>query len=140
MSSENSKENVKHSGGCHCGAVRWEVFAPAEIEAYDCNCSICMKKQNRHFIVAKSLFTLLKGEDMLTTYQCNTKVAKHPFCKVCGVQSFYVPRSNPDSYGIMPHCIDSNTIEKLTFKTFDGQNWETTMKTQAPVALGSSTD
>ena len=32
---------VVHRGGCHCGRVRFEVDAPAVIDALDCNCSIC---------------------------------------------------------------------------------------------------
>ena len=64
------------------------------------SCSICDKKQNKHFIVPKSSLTLLSGEQHLTTYVFNTMQAKHMFCKVCGVQSFYQPRSNPDGWGI----------------------------------------
>uniref|UniRef100_A0A914QUC0 CENP-V/GFA domain-containing protein n=1 Tax=Panagrolaimus davidi TaxID=227884 RepID=A0A914QUC0_9BILA len=126
-----------HKGSCHCGAIEWECIGPSEIEAITCNCSICNKKQNHHFIVSSKNFKLLKGEENLTTYTFNTGNAKHKFCKICGVQSFYIPRSNPDSVAIMPHCIDSNTIEKLTYKTFDGQKWEETMKTQAPKAFES---
>ncbi|XP_022422539.1 centromere protein V-like, partial [Delphinapterus leucas] len=51
---------VKHTGGCHCGAVRFEVWASADLHIFDCNCSICKKKQNRHFIVPASRFKLLK--------------------------------------------------------------------------------
>lgn len=40
-----------------------------------------------------------QGSDNLTTYTFNTHAAKHTFCKTCGVQSFYTPRSNPDGYG-----------------------------------------
>ena len=42
---------------------------------------------------------LLQGADCLTTYAFNTRKAKHTFCRECGVQSFYQPRSNPDGYG-----------------------------------------
>ncbi|KAK2155579.1 hypothetical protein LSH36_236g02000 [Paralvinella palmiformis] len=90
---------VTHSGGCHCGAVRFTVEAPSDLTVYDCNCSICTKKQNVHFIVPTSRFKLIQGEDHLTLYQFNTKIAKHLFCKTCGVQAFYKPRSNPDGYG-----------------------------------------
>ena len=58
-------------------------------------------KQNHHFIVPKSRFTLLKGADKITTYTFNTHIAKHTFCSLCGVQSFYSPRSNPDGYGTL---------------------------------------
>ena len=30
-----------HAGGCHCGRVRFEVDAPAELSVAECNCSIC---------------------------------------------------------------------------------------------------
>ncbi|KAH9525546.1 hypothetical protein Btru_001676 [Bulinus truncatus] len=115
---------VEHFGGCHCGAVRFKVLAPDSVDVFECNCSICTKKQNFHFIVPKSNFTLLQGEDSITTYTFNKKLAKHTFCKICGVQSFYTPRSNQDGIGIMPHCIDSGTIKSLNIKKFDGRNWE----------------
>jgi hypothetical protein len=59
-----------------------------------------MKKQNKHFIVPHSRFNLMQGSEALTTYTFNTHQAKHVFCKICGVQSFYQPRSNPDGYGM----------------------------------------
>uniref|UniRef100_A0A914BXS1 CENP-V/GFA domain-containing protein n=1 Tax=Acrobeloides nanus TaxID=290746 RepID=A0A914BXS1_9BILA len=126
-----------HEGSCHCDAVKWTCKAPSIIEAIQCNCSICKKKQNHHFIVAKENFQLLQGEDKLTYYRFNTGVAKHPFCSVCGVQSFYMPRSNPDSVAIMPHCIDSDTVKEVRYKSYDGQNWEQTIQTNQPVAYRS---
>ena len=41
------------------------------------SCSICTIKQNRHFIVPASSFTLLQGEEELTTYTFGTNQAKH---------------------------------------------------------------
>ena len=117
-------EWVKHEGGCHCGRVRFEVFAPAELEVRECNCSICRKSGFLHLIVPKSRFTLLRGGDFLSTYSFNTGVAQHLFCKICGIKSFYVPRSNPDGYSVNVHCLDRGTIKKLTVAQFDGQNWE----------------
>ena len=85
-----------YKGSCHCGAVTFEVDAPEEVEVEDCNCSICSKAGFLHLIVPKSKFTLLSGEDQLETYTFNTGVAKHTFCRTCGVKPFYTPRSNPD--------------------------------------------
>ncbi|KAG8450411.1 hypothetical protein GDO86_002899 [Hymenochirus boettgeri] len=119
---------VKHSGGCHCGAVRFEVWASSDLHVFDCNCSICVKKQNRHFIVPSSRFKLLKGADNLTTYKFNTKKAQHTFCKTCGVQSFYTPRSNPDGYGIAPHCLDEGTVRSVHVEQINGKEWEKAMK------------
>ncbi|GMR56677.1 hypothetical protein PMAYCL1PPCAC_26872 [Pristionchus mayeri] len=126
---------VVHQGSCHCGAVKWEATAPAVLTVYRCNCSICNKKKNEHFIVSSTCFRLISGEDSLTTYTFNTHQAKHRFCKVCGVQSFYIPRSNPTDFGVMPHCIDSPTVERIEYIDFDGQEWEEEMKTKAPVAF-----
>lgn len=64
-----------------------------------CSCSVCHMKQNIHFIVPNHHFKLTKGSDKLTTYTFNTHQAKHTFCSICGVQSFYTPRSNPDGKG-----------------------------------------
>jgi len=75
-------------------------------------------------IVPKANFTLLKGGDSLSTYSFNTGVAQHLFCKICGIKSFYVPRSNPDGYSVNVHCFDRGTISKLTVTQFDGENWE----------------
>ncbi|XP_073526887.1 centromere protein V [Phyllobates terribilis] len=119
---------VKHSGGCHCGAVRFEVWASADLHVFDCNCSICVKKQNRHFIVPSSRFKLLKGANNLTTYTFNTNKAQHTFCKTCGVQSFYTPRSNPDGYGIASHCLDEGTVRSVHLEQINGKEWEKAMK------------
>lgn len=51
-------------------------------------------------------------------------MAKHTFCKTCGVQSFYTPRSNPDGVGVTIHCVDPGTVEKINMIQFDGMNWE----------------
>lgn len=115
---------VKHFGGCHCGRVKFEVEAPAEIEVFECNCSICTKTGFLHLIVPKSRFSLIQGSENLTTYTFNTGVAKHLFCNVCGVESFYIPRSNPDGYSVNVRCLEPTTITEITVRRFDGKNWE----------------
>lgn len=113
-----------HQGGCHCGAVRWEVDLPDAFEVEDCNCSICAMSGNIHVIVPASRFRLLKGQDQLTEYTFNTGAAKHTFCKICGVKSFYTPRSNPDGAAITYRCIDNWQDLNVTICRFDGVNWE----------------
>ena len=115
-------------GGCHCGAVAFEVLAPDDIEVEDCNCSICAKTGFLHLIVPKDRFRLMRGEEALTTYEFNTKTAKHLFCRVCGVKSFYVPRSHPDGYSVNARCLDSTAIRLIQSRTFDGRNWERHMQ------------
>ena len=115
---------VKHRGGCHCGAVRFEVDAPAVLKITDCNCSICSKTGYLHLIVPGDQFRLLQGEEFLTTYKFNTNTAKHLFCKQCGIKSFYVPRSHPDGFSVNARCIDSGTVEGMEVTALDGRNWE----------------
>ena len=115
---------VMHTGGCHCGRVRFEVDAPAQIEVTDCNCSICSKAGYLHLIVPKSQFRLLSGEDVLTTYEFNTGRAKHLFCSVCGVKSFYRPRSHPDGYSVNARCLEGGTVAGMKVIAMDGVNWE----------------
>ena len=115
---------VVHSGGCHCGAVRFEVEAPAEIEVHDCNCSICRACGYLHLIVPRERFHLLAGEDALSTYTFNTGAAKHLFCRTCGVKSFYVPRSHPDGVSVNARCLLEDTIRGMRVEPFDGRNWE----------------
>jgi hypothetical protein len=114
-------------GGCHCGAVRFEVQSPDEIEARECNCSICSMNGYLHLIVEKERFRLLAGEHKLATYSFNTGTAKHHFCSVCGIKSFYVPRSKPDGYSVNVRCLDDGTVNVARITLFDGQHWEDAM-------------
>lgn len=117
-------EMTTHRGGCHCGAVVFEVDAPTEVTVQDCNCSLCRMTGYLHLIVPASRFRLLQGQDALTTYTFNTGTAKHMFCKHCGVKSFYVPRSNPDGFSVNLRCVDRSMFTKVTVESFDGANWE----------------
>ncbi len=113
-----------HSGGCHCRSVRFEVDAPADLELWSCNCSICSMTGFLHLIVPKSHFRLLTPWDGLALYTFNTGVAKHYFCRTCGIKSFYVPRSNPDGYSVNANCLDAGTVRTTHVTPFDGRNWE----------------
>lgn len=115
---------VKHTGGCHCGRVRFEVLAPARIRVSECNCSICSRTGYLHLVVPAERFTLLSGEDVLSAYTFNTGTAKHLFCAVCGIKSFYVPRSHPDGFSVNARCLDPGTVEDMTVEPFNGREWE----------------
>ena len=109
-------------GGCHCGRVRFRVRAESR-EALDCNCSICRMKGFLHLIVARSAFELVSGEADLATYTFNTGVARHTFCRVCGVHPFYTPRSHPDGVDVNVRCLDAGAAA-FTVTPFDGERWE----------------
>ena len=113
-----------HTGGCHCGRVRFEVTAPAKIDVLDCDCSVCRKVGYLHLIVEDAQFKLLQGEESLALYTFNTHAAKHYFCSVCGVKSFYKPRSHPEGISVNVRCIDEGTIESMSIKPFNGRDWD----------------
>ncbi|HKD53260.1 MAG TPA: GFA family protein [Steroidobacteraceae bacterium] len=115
---------VTHRGGCHCGAVAFEVDAPARVTVSDCNCSICRMSGFLHLIVPAARFRLLRGEEALIEYRFNTGSARHLFCRRCGVKSFYVPRSNPDGYSINLRCLDPATLEEVSIEPFDDEDRE----------------
>jgi hypothetical protein len=118
------KDMVVHRGGCHCGRVRFEVEAPAQIEVLECNCSVCRKTGYLHLIVPKSRFRLLTGEGDLGEYRFGTGVAQHLFCRHCGIKSFYVPRSHPDQVSVHARCLEAGSVLTMRVTPFDGQNWE----------------
>jgi hypothetical protein len=116
--------HVRHAGGCHCGRVRFEVLAPADLDILECNCSVCRRSAYLHLIVSADAFRLLAGADDLVEYTFGTGVAKHRFCRHCGVKSFYVPRSHPDGYSVNARCLDPATIASMRIRPYDGRNWE----------------
>lgn len=115
---------VRHKGGCHCGRVRFEVMAPEAFEIGDCNCSLCILTGYQHLMVPAAQFKLLSGADDLVSYQFNTRVAKHLFCRHCGIKSFYVPRSHPDGFSVNIRCLDAGTFTITGVRAIDGRNWE----------------
>jgi len=113
------------AGGCHCGAVRFEVQAPDEAEVSVCNCSMCRKTGFIHLIVGEERFRLLQGDDALTIYRFNTGTALHLFCSTCGIKGFYRPRSRPDGWSVNVNALDDPKALTLKVSQFDGENWET---------------
>ncbi len=110
-------------GGCHCGRVSFEASIPDEVIAHRCSCSICQKSGYLHLIVPANRFNLLAGEEYLTDYRFHTGTARHLFCRHCGIKSFYVPRSHPDSFSVNLNCVELPEEIEVTIEPFDGRNW-----------------
>ncbi|MCH7864398.1 MAG: GFA family protein [Proteobacteria bacterium] len=118
-----------YHGSCHCGAVKFEVDAELS-EITRCTCSMCSKKGGLFCYVPPDQFRLLQGEEDLTLYRFNTELAKHIFCKHCGIHAFGHPRSTPDLYLVNVRCLDDFDLETEEYevKLFDGRNWEAAFK------------
>lgn len=119
-----------YQGGCHCGDVRFTVEAAAAVELERCNCSICTMGGYLHLIVPASRFRLLKGEKQLTCYEFNSRIAKHYFCRRCGIKPFYIPRSNSDGIDVNVNCLDEVPTD-VRIVEFDGNDWEANAHTLA---------
>ena len=116
-------QSKTYQGGCHCGKIRFEIIIN-QLKAISCNCSICRKKGFLHMIIPPENFKLLQGDEFIKTYTFNTQIAKHKFCSVCGIHSFYIPRSHPDMIDVNLNCLDQDLTSTLDIQEFDGQNWE----------------
>ena len=110
-------------GGCHCGRVRFRVDVDERV-ALDCNCSVCTKKGFLHLVVPPDRFAILRGADELASYAFGTGVAKHLFCRTCGIHPFYRPRSHPNDWDVNVRCLDDDAWLDFRIEPFDGKNWE----------------
>ncbi|HFE47297.1 MAG TPA: GFA family protein [Nannocystis exedens] len=117
-------ELLLHAGACHCGGLRFDVEAPAEIEVLSCNCSICTRTGYLHLVVEREHFHLREGAELLTEYRFGSGLARHYFCQICGIKAFYVPRSKPDGYSVNLRCIDRLAFSRVVVVDFDGRDWE----------------
>jgi hypothetical protein len=121
-----------YQGGCHCQDIRFCIDLPDSIgsmQLTSCNCSICEKTGYIHLIIAKSQFKLQSAWNKLSCYQFNQKIAKHYFCKRCGIKSFYQPRSHPNGISVNVRCLDGFDQLNITYSEFDGKNWQKNIHT-----------
>jgi hypothetical protein len=116
-----------YRGGCHCGAVRFEVTGAFE-DLTVCNCSICAKTGYLHWEVEPSQFTLLSTASGMNNYQFGTRTSKNYFCRTCGVSAFRHSRSAPENVDINVRCLDDvdaeEVMRRLDIYQFDGKNWD----------------
>jgi hypothetical protein len=109
----------EYNGSCHCGTVSFRVTLDLD-EAFKCNCSLCRKKNAVIVRVPAENFALDSGEDQLGLYQWNTKIAKHYFCKNCGIYTHHRPRGAPEKFGVNVACLDDIKVEELSPRAADG--------------------
>jgi len=116
-------ESKTHTGGCHCGKVRYETTGKFD-KAMACNCSICAKTGGLLGFVGESDFKLLSGEEALTDYQFAKKHIHHLFCSTCGIRSF-AHGAGPDGkkmYMVSLRCLDDFDADSLPVERFDGKS------------------
>ncbi len=112
-----------HTGGCHCGAVKYEVTTDLE-QTMMCNCSLCAKRGAILSFVAADQFKLLSGDENLTDYQFNKKIIHHLFCKTCGVASFGrgVGKGGAPMVALNARCLDDVNVDELKPTFYNGKD------------------
>lgn len=114
---------AKHSGGCHCGKVKFEAAIDLS-RTIQCNCSICSKHGLLISFVPEDKFTLLSGEGSLKEYLFNTHKVRHQFCQTCGTEPF-ARGTAPDGKKMVAlnvRCLDDVDIASLKTTPFDGRS------------------
>jgi hypothetical protein len=116
-------QTVEHAGSCHCGAVRFTVRLPADLQPRRCNCSICATKGAAMVSVPLADLTITQGEALLTDYRFGSGVARHRFCSRCGIHPFHQMRAMPDHWAINLACVAGIDPYRLTpVPVSDGQH------------------
>ena len=113
---------MQYQGSCQCGMLAYEV--DGEIyEAYSCNSTRGARLGGLLWFAPREKFTLLRGEDDLTTFKFNKNVIEHRFCRHCGIQSFALgqdPRGNKMA-AINIRCLEDFVVESVPVKQVDGK-------------------
>jgi hypothetical protein len=113
-----------YTGGCQCGAVRYEVSADIG-EVIACNCSRCGRMGFLLAFVPAQDFKLVSGDGATTEYQFNKHVIHHLFCSTCGVQSF-ARGKRPDGAAVVAinvRCLDQVDPDAFKAKRVDGRKY-----------------
>jgi hypothetical protein len=110
-----------YSGGCQCGAVRYEVATEIG-EVIACNCSRCRRLGSLLAPASAADFKLLSGKDATTEYQFNKRAIHHPFCTTCGIQSYAYGKGpgGQDMVMVNVRCLDGVDADSLKVRKFDG--------------------
>jgi len=86
-----------------------------------CNCTICTKKGILGVLGTDSdKFRILAGEDALSEYRFHSKIAKHYFCKYCGIHAFQTRRVDPNKWNVNARCLDGIDLGALEVEHFNG--------------------
>jgi hypothetical protein len=129
-----------HTGGCHCGAVRYEAELDLAGGGAQCNCSVCAKINGVTTLVKPAQFRLVQGADSLSTYEWGARIGQRKFCKHCGVHVFapgHLKEVGGDYVSIALNTLDDFDLSKTTVRYWDGRhdNWQGGMQsTPWPVA------
>lgn len=101
-------------GGCHCGALRYELSAPP-LMIYNCHCTNCQKITGSAFTVAATVpegaLAFTKGEPKRASWKADSGNERFGlFCGACGSR---IANGQTPSIGLL----------SLRTGTFDDTSW-----------------
>lgn len=113
-----------YKGSCHCGAIKFSFQQEAIESGVRCNCSICRRKGAvmSGFTLSPEEIQIEAKEEALGLYQFDSKIAKHYFCKICGIYPFHETLRMPGHYRVNLGCIDEVDTDRLDITLFDGRS------------------
>jgi hypothetical protein len=98
------------TGGCNCGAVRFEVTEPLAGALY-CHCRRCQRRTgtaaSANAMAAPDSFRIVAGEDRLRAWKPEDGAEKW-FCGDCGSALFSKTPGAPDAIGVRLGAFDGD--------------------------------
>ncbi len=107
------------TGGCLCGAVRYEVKGPLR-DVINCHCGMCQRLHGNfgpHSKAHKVNITITNDEGL--AWYKTSEVAQRGFCRMCGSSLFWEP-FDQDATGILAGTLDGPTGLKTIGHIFVG--------------------
>tara|TARA_B100001540_G_scaffold298381_1_gene301855 strand:+ start:382 stop:720 length:339 start_codon:yes stop_codon:yes gene_type:complete len=112
---------MKYKGSCHCGAIKFEINAVLD-KIKQCNCSICIRKYAKMGMANINDIKILEGKEFINVYEFGTKVAKHYFCKKCGIYTHHKRKSDPNGVGVNMGCLEGIDPFNINSEVLNNKN------------------
>lgn len=120
---------TKYTGGCQCGAIRYEVTGAAP-RIHACHCTDCQRQSGSAFgmtmVVAEADFRLTQGEVKTITLKSDAGRTKlGGFCPQCGTRIYHKVEFRPGMISVKPGTLDDTRwlSPKIHIWTRSKQRW-----------------
>jgi hypothetical protein len=108
------------TGGCNCGAVRFEVTAPFVSASY-CHCTRCQRRTgtgaSANGRAEPGSFRVTHGDDRLRAWRPEAGFEKW-FCGDCGSALFSRDPVDPDNVGVRLGTLDGEPEVRPSYRQF----------------------
>ncbi len=108
------------TGGCLCGAVRWELSEPPLFASY-CHCTRCQRRTgtaaSAQARIAPGTLRIVAGEQFVKTYTPNDGAPKE-FCSECGGALWSRSRETGEIQGLRLGTFDGDPGVRPSFRQY----------------------